>query len=748
MAGLSKVIVLDRDVRAARQVVLGFVREGIDARVVDTIDGPVDAELVVVGGSPAEVTAARASLAQHGQDLPILFTGGGEPKAAVVAGATEALDGTARPIALRDIVTIGRLIGATSPGHRTHFVGQLAELTTALALIRALSAIGRSATLTLMRGLRRGEVRFFHGEVTSAELGLIHGQAALHQLLLWTDARFDFRREDVVRRQQIPLAQDDLMAEAEQFLAGIRESSGVLSPATVLEQDVQRVHGLGKQIPTEVHGVLRMFDGHRVLADVLEDSPYRVFETLRVTQRALEAGLLRITEGQRPKATWRAMLALDEWLVGKRGDGVVATAAAELDSEPVATDASLKDTIKQTPSAKADKKKRKNRKQRRANTPLPVPTAAAKPGTPGHAPSTIDWGALVPRAIGADPGVLSPVVPAAKASGEISLPPSREVPREKLEALMDTGKRERVFSGTHLEPKVVFDDSSTRAPTPPAFPAVAEPGVSEADARRALEAKHVSSAGREVLEKAVRARRASEELKVVIDGGAGEATPSEAELRQQEIAAAAEKIKAEARERAAAEAKAQAEAEQAKAEEEARVAAEAKAKAEADAAEAAKAKALADAIKGGASKAREDAEARVLADARAAMAIGDTVTTDARPSQPTIAVDAIAADAAAVAAIATAEPKAEPRARSKTAPPNLAGTPHDQTADHLKHDAAAFSDSEEAFFRAHDDKHGAHPHHPNAPAIQAETFDDLDEGYQRVGFWDRLIGRKPKKRDS
>ena len=153
------------------------------------------------------------------------------------------------------------------------------------------SALGRSAVLTLMRGLRRGEVRFFHGEVTSAQVGLIHGQAALHQLLLWTEARFDFRHEDVVRRQQIPLSPDELFADAERFLEGVRE----LERPAVAGDGARAgrrsaIQSLGKQIPTEVHGVLRMFDGHRVLADVLEDSPYRVFETLRVAQRAVEVG--------------------------------------------------------------------------------------------------------------------------------------------------------------------------------------------------------------------------------------------------------------------------------------------------------------------------------------------------------------------------------------------------------------------------------------------------------------------------
>ena len=40
----------------------------------------------------------------------------------------------------------------------------------------------------------------------------------MHQLLLWTEARFEYQREDVVRRQQIPMSHDELFADAERFL--------------------------------------------------------------------------------------------------------------------------------------------------------------------------------------------------------------------------------------------------------------------------------------------------------------------------------------------------------------------------------------------------------------------------------------------------------------------------------------------------------------------------------------------------
>ena len=59
--------------------------------------------------------------------------------------------------------------------------------------MRALSASSSKGVLTLVRGFRRGELRLYEGEVTSAQLGGLHGLAAFHQLLLWPEARFELQ---------------------------------------------------------------------------------------------------------------------------------------------------------------------------------------------------------------------------------------------------------------------------------------------------------------------------------------------------------------------------------------------------------------------------------------------------------------------------------------------------------------------------------------------------------------------------
>ncbi len=449
-SGPSKVVVLDPDARAGRQVQLGFAREGIETVVpaipadltqleLGLTNGDAPA-LALVGGSAGAaidlIKRARELLVAGNADVPIVFTGHGSRAELLAAGADAVL---AHPVYLRDVVTIGRILRNVAHDRREHLVGSLAETTGVYTLVRALCALGRSAVLTLIRGLRRGEIRFYRGEVTSAQVGLIHGQAAFHQLLLWTDARFDFAYEDIVRRAQIPMTPEELFKDAERFLEGVRESAELLSPSMVLEQDQQRVQSLGKQIPTEVYGVLRMFDGHRVLADILEDSPYRVFETLRVAQKALEIGLLRQVAESRPKPSWRAVLAIEEWLVGSETRDQVVERTSVIDSGPV--------------SRQSKPKFKKGKRGKKTRTP-PTGTPIVKSATAAK-PDEIDWVSLVPRSIGAEVGQLAGVVPAAAAHGEIDVA-SRDKAREKLEALMDTGKRDRIFpTEIGIEPSVV-----------------------------------------------------------------------------------------------------------------------------------------------------------------------------------------------------------------------------------------------------------------------------------------------------
>ncbi len=751
MLGLSKVVVLDPDARAGRQVQLGFMREGVHAELAAVpgegtrLELPGEqADLLVVGGSGAGgielVRRARQVVEQQQLNAPIVFAGRDVARADVEAAGADAV--VLQPAFLRDVVTIGRLLRGQPAGGRAHLAGNLAETTGVLTLVRALSALGRSAVLTLIRGLRRGEVRFFHGEVTSAQVGVIHGQAALHQLLMWTDARFDYRQEDVVRRQQIPLDHDELFADAERFLAGVRDASGGLSPSMILEQDVARIQLLGKQVPGEVQGVLRMFDGHRVLADVLEDSPYRVFETLRVSQRALDVGLLRrTTTAARPKATWRAVLAIEEWLVGTESrDDVLDRAVLETGPVPKTDPGSSG-----SGSGKSKGNSRRKRKKRRANTPVALPVLTKGPD--------IDWGSLVPRTLGAEVGPLAGVIPAAQQSGEITSAPgsTRDAPREKLEAMMDTGKRERIFpTDIGLEPSVVLEAAPAPVPAPAADRA---PSTSELVHRLLEEDRGASGAARTVETPSVVVAETPHATVTVADTLVVTTTDTTARLVASPSVTVTEPAPAAPRAPSGDAALASMVATPF---ERVDLSTEPAPAAPIEPADETSDGVIrsrhSNTVQTAPVQLRRPPPGEIPADDRPHDTTGEirpaerSAPIGPRASEPSILiadqVSELAADLTAdLATVHSAVSAVASRQAAAPATASIETAARDTEVGKARRDAtAAFSQMEEEFFRAgHDETH------PPRLASASDSFDDLDDGYQPAGFWDRLLGRKRKR---
>ena len=764
MVPSSKVLVVTSDRRAAAGFRLGFEREGLAVVTAisaedgaDQLDDLDDVGLIVARADhdPEQAAAGKAliealletlaeSAAEHG-DPPVLYVGNGVSRAEALAAGADAV--LKDPAYVRDVVTVGRLLAGRRTDNRAVMDGDLDAAFGVFYLIRALAAIGVSGTLMMVRGLRRGELRFFDGEVTSAQVGSLHGQSAMHQLLLWTEARFELRDELVVRRQQIPMSTQDMLASAERFLTDLREVAGPLSPAAIYAQDSGAIGNAGS-LPGEVVDVLRLFDGHRNLADALEDSPFRVLDTLRIASRAAEVGLLRRVSGTRGRVTHRALLALEEWLVG----------AASTDEIPRAV------VPEQSGAASRGKKGKKGR----LSGPVPLTASSVE----------VDWSALTPRSIGLDSSLLSPVVPSSMAKGEITMRPvptrtSREEAREKLELLTDPDERDRLFleakaaeakaakakTDEDAKAKAAADDAKAKAAADDAKAKAKADDDAKAKAKADEDAKAKAKTDEDAKAKAARAK-ADEEAQQRGNKGRDDHKSRAARARAEEEARRA-RVKAEGDARRA----------KAKADEDAKAKADEDTKAKAKADEDAKAKAKADEdAKAKAAKAKAEEEARrtkALSDRHAkpshkrlnrssgehklpATIPGQVATDGDAPLLLSDEVQGARTDAAKLAAAATgaaadARPGRADQRPSSSSAIRIAAV--DALAEDTRADAAAvgkaattvFSDDEEAFFKA-----GLQSADGTAPP--AITFDDLDEGYVPQGFWDRLVGRKPTKR--
>ena len=317
----------EADRRAAASVAAGFARDDIaaeqpaDAAAVVASARADDLVILSTGFGAAEETIASMRLKLGDAEFednprpPIIGLGDAERREAMLAaGATLFLG---RPAFVKDVVTLGRVVSMPRESFEPGWGGELDGLHL-YYIVRALGAARHSGVLALFRGGRRGELRFFEGEVTSAQVGALHGQAAFHQLLLWPDASFDLRIESVVRRQQIPLTPVEVLQDAERFLRDFHDLSGGISPAAVFEQDPVKAAEHGEHIPKEAREVLRLFDGERTVADVIEESPLRLTETLKVLGRLVALGIVGRLAAPRP-ADAMAALSVEDWLVGQSG---------------------------------------------------------------------------------------------------------------------------------------------------------------------------------------------------------------------------------------------------------------------------------------------------------------------------------------------------------------------------------------------------------------------------------------------
>jgi hypothetical protein len=208
------------------------------------------------------------------------------------------------------------------------------------------------------------------------------------------------------------------------------------------QTQVARVAG---QIPDPIDAVMRLFDGTRTVADVVEDSAFRMIETLRMGDRLCELGLIQLSRSPGSHDKTHTALAIDEWRGGgdqKDGAGAGAGDVTARKSE-------------RPEAAVAPGRGRKRRKRRRrrnegagAQATAAAPASAAALGSGD--PLVIDWERLLPQPVGTADAGMSPVVPSTAAAGEIAVSSAPPVPppaRERIVDVMSADKLVQLFSG-------------------------------------------------------------------------------------------------------------------------------------------------------------------------------------------------------------------------------------------------------------------------------------------------------------
>jgi hypothetical protein len=480
----SSLLIVDADLHGLETLTYGFEREG--CKVTRTSDLSRAVQLSRTGSPALSVVMLREPAqpaldviaALHGahRGMPILALGSSALQTqSRAAGAAEFLH---TPTFIRDVVNVAKLCAYGDDGE-----GLLSEYHGLFYLLRAMSATSRSCVLRLSRGSRRGEIRFKDGKVVSAGVRALQHLPALHHMLLWEEARVSVSGGPINKPSQFPLSSQEVLDECERFLRDFAHAARDLGPPNTIYRPIPEPHPAVNGLqPNQMAPLLRLFDGKHGLSDVVEESPFRIFDTIRMIRRLVEGGVLTTRTERRPTGPQQRISRpvvplnggapqsmLGQWAMVPDQRGVVGDRRSP--SRPLmpfgrnASDQPGAGGDRRSPSRPVKPLQARQPMATPGPTPLPTPLPTAAP-TP--APIPLTHKKVSSGEIRSTRGEIA-VVSGALSSESGDIPPVKRRPTPGGLADLELGPTVQVkvdVDGTPLEMPVAPRDTNTPAPAP------------------------------------------------------------------------------------------------------------------------------------------------------------------------------------------------------------------------------------------------------------------------------------------
>ncbi len=211
-----------------------------------------------------------------------------------------------KPIFVRELIarvhllltrrTHQRMSTATPASRRTHLSGDLADMGV-VDLLQTFEMGRKSGRATLRDDGLEAKIYFRDGKVVDAEHGKLRGEEAIYRCLIWTRGSFNVEFEPIERPEVILTSTQGLLMEGMRRLDEWGRLCEQLPPLeTIFVVDPELLSERLNEIPDELNGVLRLFDGTRTLMDVVDESPFEDLSTLSTVTKLYFEGLLSIAE--------------------------------------------------------------------------------------------------------------------------------------------------------------------------------------------------------------------------------------------------------------------------------------------------------------------------------------------------------------------------------------------------------------------------------------------------------------------
>jgi CheY-like chemotaxis protein/Flp pilus assembly protein TadD len=228
-----------------------------------------------------------------------------------------------KPIYIKEIITRVKILlqkyereGLQRRDQKAHFVGSLAEMGV-VDLIQTIE-IGRKTGVMFLTSTeghaKQGKIYFRNGKVIDAESGKLRGEQAIYRLLLWGSGDFEIDFQvSLVHPDNIALSSQGLLMEGMRRVDEWGRMFEQLPPLeTVFEVDYLELADRLSEIPDEVNGILRLFDGRRSLLEVVDDSDFDDLEALEIISKLYFEGLIYDSR-QRPQDE-QPKISIGEWI--------------------------------------------------------------------------------------------------------------------------------------------------------------------------------------------------------------------------------------------------------------------------------------------------------------------------------------------------------------------------------------------------------------------------------------------------
>ncbi len=207
-----------------------------------------------------------------------------------------------KPIFVRELIarvnlllarrTQEKMATSMPTSRRTRLSGSLEDMGV-VDLLQTFEVSRKSGIARISDGRRETRVFFRDGKVVDAELGQLRGEEAVYRALIWISGSFEVEFCPVANEDIIPTSTQGLLMEG---MRRVDEWGRLLeqlpSLKTIFDVDHEQLVERLNEIPDELNGILRLFDGKRTLIDVVDESPFEDLSTLSTITKLFFEGLL------------------------------------------------------------------------------------------------------------------------------------------------------------------------------------------------------------------------------------------------------------------------------------------------------------------------------------------------------------------------------------------------------------------------------------------------------------------------